>query len=83
VLWEKASRFWDNANKDKENQHVCYIDDEVKDEEGNEICVAEWVEKPRDKPISCSFLKPNRGRRDEMKYTIDVSKCDCLFDLLL
>jgi hypothetical protein len=21
-----------------------YVDDEVKDEEGNEICVAEWVE---------------------------------------
>jgi hypothetical protein len=41
VLREKARRFWDNANKDKENQHVCYIDDEVKDEEGNEICVAE------------------------------------------
>jgi hypothetical protein len=36
-----------------------YIDDEVEDEEGNEICVAGWVEKPGDKPISCSFLKPN------------------------
>jgi hypothetical protein len=48
---------------------VHYIDDEVEDEEGNEICVAEWVEKPEDKPISCSFLKPNGGRRDEMKYT--------------
>jgi hypothetical protein len=34
---------------------VHYVDDEVKDEEGNEICVAEWVEKPGDKPISCSF----------------------------
>jgi hypothetical protein len=61
-----------------------YIDDEVEDEEGNEICVAGWVEKPGDgKPISCSFLKPNGGRRDEMKYTFDVSKCDRLFDLLL
>jgi hypothetical protein len=62
---------------------VHYVDDEVKDEEGNEICVAEWVEKPGDKPISCSFLKPNRGRRDEMKYTFDMMKCDHLFDLLL
>jgi hypothetical protein len=59
----KSSRFWDNANKDKENHHVHYIDDEVEDEKGNEICVAEWVEKPGDKPISCSFLKPNGGRR--------------------
>jgi hypothetical protein len=62
---------------------VHYVDNEVKDEEGNEICVAEWVEKPGDKPISCSFLKPNGGRRDETKYTFDVSKCDRLFDLLL
>jgi hypothetical protein len=62
---------------------VHYVDHEVEDEEGNEICVAEWVEKPRDKPISCSFLKPNGGRRDEVEYTFDVSKCDLLFDLLL
>jgi hypothetical protein len=48
---------------------VHYVDDEVEDEEGNEICVAEWVVKPGDKPISCSFLKPNGGRMDEMKYT--------------
>jgi hypothetical protein len=62
---------------------VHYVDDEVEDEEGNEICVAEWVEKPEDKPITCSFLKPNGGRRDEIKYTFDVLKCDRLFDLLL
>jgi hypothetical protein len=29
------------------------------------------------------LLKPNGGRRDEMKYTSDMSKCDRLFDLLL
>jgi hypothetical protein len=47
--------------------------DEVADhKEGNEICVAEWDEKHRDKPISCSFLKPNRGWREEMRYTFDV-----------
>jgi hypothetical protein len=62
---------------------VHYVDDEVEDEEGNEICVAIWVDKPGDKPFSWSFLKPNRGRRDEMKYTFDVSKCDHLFNLLL
>jgi hypothetical protein len=78
----KSNLLCDNANKDKEKHHVHYLDDEVEDEEGNEICVAEWVEKPGDKPISCSFLKPNGGR-DEMKYTFVVSKCDCLFDLLL
>jgi hypothetical protein len=59
------------------------MDEEANDEEGNEICVAEWVENPRDKPILCSFLKPNGGQREEMRYTFDLSKCDCLFDLLL
>jgi hypothetical protein len=59
------------------------VDEEADDEEGNEFCIAEWVENPRDKPILCSFLKPNGGRREEMRYTFDVSKCDCLFDLLL
>jgi hypothetical protein len=52
------------------------------DDEGNEICVAEWDEKHRGKPISCSFLEPNEGRSDVMRYTFDVSKCDHLFDLL-
>jgi hypothetical protein len=79
----KCSRFRDNANKDKEKHHVNFVGEEADDEEGNEICVAEWVEKPRDKPISCSFLKPNGGRTEEMRYTFDVSKCDRLFDLLL
>jgi hypothetical protein len=60
-----------------------FLEDEHDDEEGNEICVAEWVEKPGGKPISCSFLKPNEGQRDEMRYAFDVSKCDRLFDLLL
>jgi hypothetical protein len=46
----KSSRFKDNANKDKEKHHVSFMDEEADDEEGNEICVAEWVEKPGDKP---------------------------------
>jgi hypothetical protein len=59
------------------------MDEEADDKEGNEICVAESVEKLGDKPISFYFLKPNRGRREEMRYTFDMSKCDRLFDLLL
>jgi hypothetical protein len=79
----KATRFRDSTNKDKERHHINFVDKEVDDEEGNELCVVEWVEKPMDKPILCSFLKPNKGWRDEMRYTFDVSKCDHLFDLLL
>jgi hypothetical protein len=47
----KFSRFWDIANKDKEKCHVNFMDEEAGDEEGNEICVAEWVGKHGDKPI--------------------------------
>jgi hypothetical protein len=32
------------------------VDEEADEVEGNEICVAEWFEKPGDKPISC-FLE--------------------------
>jgi hypothetical protein len=59
------------------------VDEKANDEASNEISIAEWIEKPGNKPISCSFLKPNGGRREEMRYTFDVSKCDHLFDLLL
>jgi hypothetical protein len=79
----KSSQFRDSANKDKEKHHVNFVDEEADDEVGNEICVAEWIEKSGDKPISCSFLKPNGGGREEMRHNFDVSKCDHLFDLLL
>jgi hypothetical protein len=79
----KSSRFRDSDNKDKEKHHVNFMDEEANDKEGNEICVAEWAEKPRDKPILWSFLKPNGGWREEIRYSFDMSKCDHLFDLLL
>jgi hypothetical protein len=66
----KSSQFWDSANKDKEAHHVHFLEDEHDDEEGNEICVAKWVKNPGGKLILCSFLKPNEGRRDEMRYTL-------------
>jgi hypothetical protein len=68
---------------DKEKHDVNFGDEEADDEEGKGICVAEWVEKPGDRPILCSLLKPNGGRKEELRYTFDVSKCDRLFDLLL
>jgi hypothetical protein len=48
----KSSRFRYSANKDKEKHHVNFIDEEADNEEGNEICVAEWVEKPDEEPLS-------------------------------
>jgi hypothetical protein len=32
---------------------------------------------------ACSFLKPNTVKREKVKYTFDVSKCDKLFDVLV
>jgi hypothetical protein len=45
--------------------------------------VAQWVDNPKDKPITCSFLKLNVVKRDEVKFTFDVSRCDKLFHILL
>jgi hypothetical protein len=64
----KYSRFQYNANKDKEKHQVHFLEEEANDEEGNELCVAKWVEKHGDKPILCSLLKPNGGRRDEIHF---------------
>jgi hypothetical protein len=47
------------------------------------VCVIEWVDTPKDWPISCSFLKPSHGRKEVIKYMFDVSKCDKLFDVLV
>jgi hypothetical protein len=54
----------------------------VSDDDVDE-CVAEWVDASRVKSLAFSFLKPSPERRDEMKFTFDVMKCDKLFDLLL
>jgi hypothetical protein len=41
-----SSRFRDSTNKEKEKDHINFMDEEADDEEGNEICVAESVKKP-------------------------------------
>jgi hypothetical protein len=51
---------------------VNFVDEELANDSDTEICVVEWVDTPKTKPISCLFLKPNTGRKDEMKCTFDV-----------
>jgi hypothetical protein len=68
---------------ERERNHVNCVDGESANVDGTEVCVAEWVDTPMDKPISCSFLKPNTTKKDEVKYTFDVTKCDKLFDVLV
>ena len=48
-----------------------------------DICVAEWIQTPKSKPFACPALKPTPAKREEIKYTFDVNKCDKIFDMLL
>jgi hypothetical protein len=62
---------------------VGVVDDDESSDKDTEVCVTEWVETSIGKSVTCSFLKPRIGKKDEMKFTFDVSKCDKLFDRLL
>jgi hypothetical protein len=61
----ESSRFRDSTNKDKERHHINFVDEKADDEEGNEICVAEWVENPRINPSRALSWSPieDGGRR--------------------
>jgi hypothetical protein len=59
------------------------VDDEKTSDSDAKVCVAKWVDTLKDRPITCPFLKPNTGKKEEVKYTFDVSKCDKLFDVLV
>jgi hypothetical protein len=61
-------RFRENTPREREKQNVNCVNDESASDEGTEICVAEWVDTPKDKPISCSFLKPNNAKRGDAVY---------------
>jgi hypothetical protein len=72
-----------SREREKERHHVNCMGDESASEDETELCDTEWVGTPTDKPISCSFLKPNAAKKNEVKYTFDVTKCDKLFDIVL
>ena len=82
---KQSSRFRYNKNKDKVipavNTLECESDSASDDE--SDICVAEWIQTPKSKPFVCPALKPTPAKREEIKYTFDVSKCDRIFDMLL
>jgi hypothetical protein len=59
------------------------LEPNIDSDDETDVCVAEWVDAPKGRPIACAFLNPSPGKREEMKYTFDVSKCDKLFDMLL
>jgi hypothetical protein len=66
-------RFKDETTREKEKHSANFMDEESAGDSDAEVCVVEWVDILKHKPISCSFLKPNSGRKEEVKYTFDVS----------
>jgi len=58
-------------------------DSENSDDDSNEVLAAEFIWPLKAKPYSCSSLKPvHKNRREDMKFTFDVAKCDKIFDEL-
>jgi hypothetical protein len=80
---DNKSYSWFKEVTSKDKPRVNCVDEASSSEEESEACVAEWVEAPRDKPLACSFLRPSQRKKEEVKYTFDVTKCDKLFDVLL
>jgi hypothetical protein len=68
----------------RSNTHVVEYDFDSSNDEDNEGYTAKFVWPSSAKPCSCASLKPTqKGRKQEMKFTFDVSKCDRIFDELL
>jgi hypothetical protein len=42
------------------------VDDESTSNSDTKVCVTEWVDTSKDWPITCPFLKPNTGKREEV-----------------
>jgi hypothetical protein len=71
------------SHKERERASVGVVDESLTNDDESEVCVAKLVDAPKGKPINCSFLKPKLGKKEEMRFTFNVSKCDKLFDVLL
>jgi hypothetical protein len=79
VIW-LIQRKWQQRER---KSHVNCVEGESASDDKVEVCVAECVDTPKDMPISCSFLKINPSKKDEIKCTFNVTKCDKLFDVLV
>jgi hypothetical protein len=62
---------------------VEYASESSDGEEAN-MCVAEWIWASKSKPFICSSLKPtSKSQQDDIRFTLDITKCDRIFDYLL
>ena len=68
----------------RSNTHVVEYDSDSSSDEDKEVYTAEFVWPSAAKPSSCASIKPvQKNRKEEMKFTFDVSKCYRIFDELL
>jgi hypothetical protein len=81
VGYESHGRLKENSSKDK--PEVNFMEGDSASEDDTEVCIAKWIDTPKDKPLACSFLKLCPRKKDKVKFMPDVSKCDKLFDVLL
>jgi hypothetical protein len=55
--------FREGNSREKDRPQVNFVNDELASDDDGEICVIEWVDKPKDRLIPCPFLKPNSAER--------------------
>jgi hypothetical protein len=81
---ENRSKELAKSKSDCPNIHFLNNNVDTSDDESCDVHAAEFAWSSKDKAHTCASLKPiHRNRRDEMKFTFDVSKCDKIFDELL
>jgi hypothetical protein len=81
----KESENLQNPNKKvKGSVHLLNYESDNLDNYGEDVYVVEFTWSSNNTPDTCGSLKPiHRNWQDEMKFTIDVGKCDKIFDGLL
>jgi hypothetical protein len=81
---ENRSKELAKSKSNHPNMHFLSNNVDTSDDESGDVYAAKFAWLSKDKAHTCAFLKPiHRNRRDEMKFTFNVSKCDKLFDELL
>jgi hypothetical protein len=69
-------RFKEVTSKDRPNVN-CVEDDSTSEEETG-ICVAEWVDTAKGKPLACAFLRPSPGKRKSNLHLMYQNAINCL-----
>jgi hypothetical protein len=84
VVVNRMNKEKDNFKSRHSNVHIIDYDSDRSNDSDKEVYVAEFVWPSKEKSYSCSSLKlASKGRQEEIKFTFDVSKCDCIFDELI